>query len=79
VYYYAHEEVYAMRTNIIIDDALMEKAFDVSGLKTKKEIVEQAMREFVERRVRKDLSDLKGKINFADGYDYKALRNGDAQ
>lgn len=63
-----------MRTNIVIDDNLMEKAMQVSGLKTKKEIVEQAISEFVERRTRKNLMDLKGKISFVDNYDYKSLR-----
>jgi len=68
-----------MRMNIIIDDALMDKALVVSGLKTKKEIVDQAIREFIERRARKDLSDLKGRIEFAEGYGYKAAREGTAQ
>jgi Arc/MetJ family transcription regulator len=63
----------------MIDDALMARAIDVSGIKTKKEIVEQAIQEFVERRTRKDLSDLKGKIRFAEGYDYKAAREGKHQ
>lgn len=65
-----------MRTNILIEDELMKTAMIVSGIKTKKEIVDIAIREFVERRTRKDLLELKGKINFADGYDYKALREG---
>ena len=65
-----------MRTNIVIDNSLMQKAMDISGLKTKKEVVERAMIEFVENRSRKDLKDLRGKIQFADGYDYKAMREG---
>ncbi|MDD2373452.1 MAG: type II toxin-antitoxin system VapB family antitoxin, partial [Syntrophomonadaceae bacterium] len=51
-----------MRTNIVIDDTLMQKAMEVSGLKTKKEVVEKAIMEFVERRTRKDLKELRGKI-----------------
>ncbi len=65
-----------MRTNIVIDDALMHKAMEVSGLKTKKEVVEQAMIEFVESRTRKNLRELRGKIKFADDYDYQARREG---
>ena len=65
-----------MRTNIEIDDVLMNKALRISGFKTKKDVVKQAMFEFVERRTRKDLSDLRGKIQFADDYDYKAMREG---
>lgn len=65
-----------MRTNIEIDDSLMEKAVAISGLKTKKEVVERALIEFVANRSRKDLRDLRGKIQFADDYDYKAMREG---
>jgi len=65
-----------MRTNIVIDDTMMRKAMEISGLKTKREVVEQAMMEFVQRRTRKDLMDLRGKIQFADGYDYLAMREG---
>lgn len=65
-----------MRTNIVLDDNLMKAAMEASGLKTKKEVVEKALIEFVERHTRKNLKDLMGKIQFADGYDYKALREG---
>jgi Uncharacterized protein conserved in bacteria (DUF2191). len=54
----------------------MKAAMEASGLKTKKEVVEKALIEFVERHTRKNLKDLMGKIQFADGYDYKALREG---
>ncbi|HPU02010.1 MAG: type II toxin-antitoxin system VapB family antitoxin [Firmicutes bacterium] len=63
-----------MRTNIVIDDKLMEQAMRLSGLSTKKEVVERALREFVERHSRKDLLELRGKILFDSNYDYKAKR-----
>ena len=63
-----------MRTNIDIDEETMKQAFSVSDLKTRKEIVTQALKEFISNRTRKDLTDLRGKIKFADGYDYKAAR-----
>ena len=65
-----------MRTNIVIDDNIMQKAISLSKLKTKKEVVEKALLEFIEAQSRKDLSDLRGKIQFAEGYDYKAAREG---
>jgi Arc/MetJ family transcription regulator len=65
-----------VRTNIMIDDTVMQKAMMISGLKTKKEVVERALNEFVSFHSRKDLSELKGTIRFADGYDYKSLREG---
>jgi len=66
--------VYVVRTNIVIDDKLMEQAMRLSGLSTKKEVVERALREFVERHSRKDLLELRGKILFDSNYDYKAKR-----
>lgn len=57
-----------MPTNIVIDDGIMQTAMEVSGISTQKDVVEQAMREFVERRTRKNLADLRGKIRFADDY-----------
>jgi len=65
-----------MRTNIVIDDSLMAQAMRLSGLSTKKEVVDCALMEFVQRRTRKDLTELQGKIRFADDYDYKAKREG---
>jgi Arc/MetJ family transcription regulator len=63
-----------MRTNIILDDELIELALRYSGLKTKKEVVHKALLEFVTALKQKDLRDLKGKIQFQKGYDYKSLR-----
>jgi len=66
--------VFLMRTNIVIDDELIEQAMRISGLSTKKDIVAIALKEFVERRARKDLADLRGKISFAEDYNYKLMR-----
>ena len=65
-----------MRTNVYIDDEIMQRAMKISGLKTKKDVIERALAEFVCVHSRKDLSDLRGNIKFADGYDYKATREG---
>ena len=65
-----------MRTNIVIDDDLMQKALQVSGCSTKKDVVELALRELIINNSRMDLSELKGKVSFVEGYDYKALREG---
>lgn len=65
-----------MRTNIVIDDKLMEQAMRVSGLTTKKQVVDRALVEFVQRHTRKDLKELQGRIQFADNYDYKTMRKG---
>lgn len=65
-----------MRTNILLDDELIQEAFKYTKLKTKKGIVHLALKEFVENRRRLNLLDLEGKIEFAEGYNYKALREG---
>jgi hypothetical protein len=48
----------------------------LSGVKTKKDLLHQALKEFVDTRKRHNLLNLEGKIKFAGGYDYKALREG---
>jgi Arc/MetJ family transcription regulator len=64
-----------MRTNVVLNDELVEEAFKYSGhITTKRELLESALREYVNTRKRKNLKDLKGKITFRDDYDYKAMR-----
>jgi len=65
-----------MRTNIVFDDELLQEAMRVSNIKTKKAVIHEALKEYVENKKRKNLRDLAGKISFAQGYDYKALREG---
>jgi Arc/MetJ family transcription regulator len=65
-----------MRTNIDIDDALLKQAFKFSQAKTKKELIHQALKEFVENRRRRNLLELEGRIEFAEGYDHKSMREG---
>lgn len=65
-----------MRTNINLDDDLVKEAFKYTGAKTKKELIDIALKELVETRKRLNLLDLAGKIKFIENYDYKALREG---
>lgn len=65
-----------MRTNIVLDDALVEEAFRHSDAKTKRELVDRALREFVENRRRRDVRELRGAVLFRPGYDHKKLREG---
>ncbi len=64
-----------MRTNIVIDDALMKEALALSKLRTKRDVVQRALEEYVQDLKTKSLRDLRGKIRFAEGYDYKAARS----
>lgn len=65
-----------MRTYIVLDDELVEEAFRHSDAKTKRELVDRALRKFVANRKRRDIRDLRGKVTFHPGHDYKKLREG---
>lgn len=65
-----------MRTNIVLDDELVREAFRHSDAKTKRELVDLALREFVTNRKRRDMRELRGKVSFHPGYDHKKLREG---
>ena len=61
-----------MRTNIDLDDELIREAFELTGIRTKKELVHVALRELIRARTRLSLSALCGKVRFVEGYDPKA-------
>ena len=63
-----------MRTNIVIDDELLNEAFSVSNAKTKKDLIHEALKEFIRLKKRKNLTDLAGSIKFYKNYDHKKLR-----
>jgi len=53
-----------MRTNIVIDDKLMSVALKTSGLNTKKEVVEEALRLLVKVRNQNKLKKFRGKLRW---------------
>lgn len=53
-----------MRTNIDIDDKLLEQAMKVSKLKSKKELVNHALEELVRLNRRKKMLSLFGKVKW---------------
>jgi len=64
-----------MATNLAIDPKLLQKALEVSGLKTKKETVNLALKEFINRHKQLGILDLFGKMDPDPNYDYKKGRN----
>ena len=64
-----------MRTNIDLDEELVGEALALTGARTKRELVHQALRELVTRLKRRDLTDLAGRIRFRDDFDHKAMRD----
>jgi Arc/MetJ family transcription regulator len=58
-----------MRTNIEIDDEVMARAMQVTGLKTKRETVDKALRLLNQMEVQRQFRDLRGKINWVGDLD----------
>lgn len=67
-----------MRTNIVLDDDLVREATRLTGIKTRRALVREALETLIESRRRRSLLPLAGKIELAPGYDHKRLRERDA-
>ena len=63
-----------MATNLAINDGLLLEALEISGLKTKKDTVNLALKEFVDRRKQFEITSLFGKMDPDPDYDYKQGR-----
>jgi hypothetical protein len=63
-----------MATNLAIDDALLEEARRVGGLKTKRATVTEALNEYIQRRKQQQVVELFGKVDVDPKYDYKIQR-----
>jgi Arc/MetJ family transcription regulator len=53
-----------MRTNIEIDDRLMKDTLKATGLKTKREVVELALKELLRLEKQTEFRKLRGKIDW---------------
>lgn len=53
-----------MKINIEIDDALMEMALKVSNFKTKKQVIEEALKLYIKIHEQKNILKFKGKVTF---------------
>ena len=58
-----------MKTNIKLDDSLVEEGFRLTGFKTKKDLVNHALSELVRRKNQKQILHLKGKIKWEGDLD----------
>ena len=61
-----------MRTNIVIDDALMKETLRVTGLKTKREAVELGLRTLLRLGEQAEIRHLRGKLRWEG--DLEAMR-----
>ena len=53
-----------MRTNIVVDDNLMAEALKLSNLKTKKGVVDKALKLLVQVKRQEAIRNLRGKLNW---------------
>lgn len=58
-----------MRTNIVIDDELMANALKASGLRTKKDVVEQGLKLLINLSEQQAIRDLRGKVTWEGDLD----------
>ena len=63
-----------MATNLAIDQELLQEALEVSGLRTKKDTVNLALKEFINRRKQMEILNLFGTMDPDPDYDYKKGR-----
>lgn len=61
-----------MRTNIVIDDKLMKDTLRLTGIKTKREAVEQGLRTLLRLRQQEGIRRFRGKLNWRG--DLEAMR-----
>lgn len=62
-----------MRTNIVIDDDLMREALQATGLKTKREAVEQGLKVLVRFAQQDEVRKFRGRLSWQG--DLEAMRN----
>jgi Arc/MetJ family transcription regulator len=59
-----HINIYQMRTNIELDDILVQQALKLSKIKTKKDVIHEALKNYVSWMKKKQLLDLKGQLKW---------------
>ena len=58
-----------VRTNIVIDDQLMADALEATGLRTKKEAVEEGLKLLIRRKKQQEIRKLRGKLKWEGNLD----------
>jgi Arc/MetJ family transcription regulator len=61
-----------MRTNIVIDDRLMDEALKLTGVKSKREVVELALKTLIQLKQQTQIKAYRGKLQW-DG-DLESMR-----
>jgi hypothetical protein len=63
-----------MASNVQIDPELIRDALLLGGKRTKREVIDEALREYVLRRKQQQLLSLFGTFDYDPEYDYKKQR-----
>lgn len=63
-----------MPSNLALDDRLLNEALRIGGRRTKRDTVNEALKEYIQRRKRRDFVKLFGSIDFDPTWDYKKAR-----
>jgi len=58
-----------MRTNIVIDDELMKQVLELTGLKTKREAVEQGLQTLLRLKQQEKIREYRGKLRWEGDLD----------
>jgi Arc/MetJ family transcription regulator len=58
-----------MRTNIVLDESLVEQARKLTGIKTKKELIHEALRTLIRLRQQSEARSLRGKLHWEGDLD----------
>ena len=58
-----------MRTNIVIDDDLMAQALKATGLRTKKDVVEEGLKLLIKRQEQQSIRSLRGSVKWEGDLD----------
>ncbi len=67
-------ELTHMATNIELNEKLLQRAMKLGGKKTKKDAVNEALKEYVQRRDQLEILDMFGTVVYEEGHDYKTQR-----
>ena len=57
------------RTNIVLDDKLVNLCLELTGLKTRRQLIDHALKELLRHENQKKILDLKGKIKWEGDLD----------
>ncbi len=58
-----------MRTNIVIDDELMNRVLEITGIRTKREAVEMGLKALLRLEQQEQIRDYRGKLHWEGDLD----------